>query len=295
MVNSRNHEIHRTAPARRIRVGIAVAAIAIIIAGLLVFSVGSFRLPAAFPDGDTASLDVLEDALANEVRIREELTDRISELESDLSRLRLMIDQVAKSSLARIQGPPEISIPIEALGGATQPELAVDLAATGFDTEALLSQDIDESEVARLYDTWTDHEMNRASILNNALREGWFLDERHSAELAQLDQELREEIGEEGYDRYLYALGQPNRLKAAKVFEGSPASEAGLMGGDVILRYDDVRLYKPGELVMAASRGELGAPVTMEILRNDRRLEITVRRGPLGVMLKPGRGAPIPE
>jgi hypothetical protein len=295
MVNSRNHGTHWSASARRNWLGIAVSAIAAIIAGLLIFSVGSFRLPAAFLDDDTASLDLLEDALANEVRTREDLTARISELESDLSRLRLMVDQVANSSLARDEVPPGNSAAVKDGGDATQPDLAVDVDATGFDTELLLSQGIDEDAVAHLYDTWTDHQMDRASILNNALREGWFLEERHSAELAQLNQDLREEIGEEGYDRYLYALGKPNRLRAAKVFEGSPASEAGLMGGDLILRYDDVRLFKTGELVMAASRGELGAPVAMEILRNDRRLTITVRRGPLGVMLKPGRGAPIPE
>ena len=295
MVNSRNHEIHSSASARRNWVGIAVLAIAAIIAGLLVFNVGFFRLPAAFLDDDTASLDLLEGALANEVRTREDLTARISELESDLSRLRLIVDQVANSSLARDEVPPGNSAAIEDGGDATQPDPAVDVDATGFDTELLLSQGIDEDAVAHLYDTWSDHQMDRAWVLNNALREGWFLEVRYGAELARLDQDLREEIGEEGYDRYLYALGQPNRLRAAKVFDGSPASEAGLMGGDLILRYDDVRMFKTSDLVVAASQGELGAPVTMEILRNDRRLTITVRRGPLGVMLKPGRRAPIPE
>ena len=106
---------------------------------------------------------------------------------------------------------------------------------------------------------------------------------------------LRKELQDEDYDRYLYALGKPNRLEAGEVLANSAGSEAGLRRGDIILRYDDVRMFAPGELLMASSSGEFGRSVALEILRDGRRRTLYVRRGPLGALVEHNRATPLEE
>jgi hypothetical protein len=89
--------------------------------------------------------------------------------------------------------------------------------------------------IARLHDRWIRNQMEIVELSDRALREGWFLQPRHKAELTRLERELRQNLGDEEYDRLLYALGKPNRLRAEEVFRGSSASDAGLRRGEIIL------------------------------------------------------------
>lgn len=61
--------------------------------------------------------------------------------------------------------------------------------------------------------------------------------------------------------------------------EGSPAFEAGIRRGDVILAVDGVQ-YQGAEIDVAAAaiRGRAGTRVTLDILRDGQELELTIRR-----------------
>ena len=111
--------------------------------------------------------------------------------------------------------------------------------------------------------------------------------------MSKLDQAFRDELKDDDYDRYLYALGRKNRVRVDEVLEGSLASEAGLRRGDVILSYGDTRLFGSIDLLLASSQGLPGESVPVEILRNGRRQTVYISRGPVGAMTKADRGAPL--
>lgn len=102
--------------------------------------------------------------------------------------------------------------------------------------------------------------------------------------------QLRSELGDDGYDRYLYASGSPNRVRVRSVMQGSAASFAGLREGDVILSYGGERVFDFQDLRRASYRGEPGENVILEVRRADGGYEqVLMRRGPMGI--SSGRGA----
>lgn len=96
---------------------------------------------------------------------------------------------------------------------------------------------------------------------------------------------LRDELGEDKYDRYLFASGQPNRLTVMDVMDDSPAQRAGLRTGDMILRYGGERLWSRRDLRGVSFSGDGGEMMTLDIMRNGRTLQVFMPRGPLGVRL----------
>ena len=295
MRNAPNSRTSRIAYGKGLPIGIMLAVVGALSAGYLSLRDGLTESPwAAFergPSTDYAStVDQLTTALAEEIRERQGLSDRIAELDAELSQLRLMIRGSEGRSAPEAL---EDSVAADDASAETQPELDASVEVFRFDDEALLSQGIRPDEVAQLHDRWVLHELDVAAIADRALREGWFLQGRHSAELNQLNRQLQQDLEDEDYDRYLYALGKPNRLRAVEVFEGTSASEAGLRRGDIILRYDDKRVFRRGELLVAAALGQLGESVAIEILRNGHQETIYVERGPFGAVLEPSRGEPL--
>ena len=93
---------------------------------------------------------------------------------------------------------------------------------------------------------------------------------------------MRDELGDDGFDRYLYAMGRPNRVVVGSTMETSQARKAGLERGDVIVRYGGEPVYSNWHLVRLRSSGKLGAPVIVEITRDGQPMQITMPRGPMG-------------
>src|SRR5262249_61979506 len=123
----------------------------------------------------------------------------------------------------------------------------------------------------------------------------WLNSQRSREEMAHTEQQrtpMRDEIGDAAYDRYLAALGEPNRVTVDEVMLDSAAADAGLRSGDVVLRYGDARIFAPDELVAETRAGTAGETVHVEILRAGERLEIAVPRGPLGLRIAASRGNP---
>ena len=95
---------------------------------------------------------------------------------------------------------------------------------------------------------------------------------------------LRSELGDDAYDRYLYASGRPNRVRVRRVMTGSAAAQAGITEGDVLLSYDGERLFRFDDLRAASYRGEPGDMVLMEVRRADGTVaQMVIPRGPMGI------------
>lgn len=140
------------------------------------------------------------------------------------------------------------------------------------------------------------YELDRLELRDQAMREGWFGSERYREEAARLEADkpdLRSEVGDDAYDRYLFAAGEDNRVRVSVVIPGSPAEAAGLRAGDLIETYDGGRIFTFSGLRDATAEGERGELVPVDVRRADgSRVQAWLPRGPLGVRLDMSRADP---
>ena len=73
---------------------------------------------------------------------------------------------------------------------------------------------------------------------------------------------------------------------------GSAAEQSGIQKGDIVLSYDNKRMFSWQELKDATTEGQLGEFVSFNIYRNGEIYSFTVPRGPLGTQLGTTRLAP---
>lgn len=140
------------------------------------------------------------------------------------------------------------------------------------------------------------NELDRLELRDLAIREGWFRTDRYRQEVRRLSEEtpdLRAEVGDEIYDRYLFASGHDNRVQVTSVINGSPAEAAGIQPGDVVDSYGGEQIFTQAELRGATSDGELGEMVPVRLRRaNGSKVQIWLPRGPLGVRMGRTRADP---
>lgn len=163
-----------------------------------------------------------------------------------------------------------------------------------FDADALLETGLAAPEIERLRERFAEHELAELFLRDRASREGWLRKPTYSQALREMREEFRAEIGEEDYDRMLYAAGRQNRVRIIDVLPDSPAQRAGLAAGDVVLSYAGERMFEIRPLTQATRGGEPGDPTEIRYVRNGEERRVYVPRGPLGVRLGPGRQPPAP-
>ncbi len=221
-----------------------------------------------------ANLDSRIDALAKALE-RERL--RRSSLEREVDDLR--------RELALLDAGP--SAPELDGRGATDPDAR--RAPTGsLDSDLLISAGFSEREVRSFERRLDEIEMASLRLRDQASREGWLATPRFAEEQAQLFEDrraTRSEYGDELYDWFLYASGRPNRVSVSEVIGGSPASEAGLETGDLIVRYAEDPILAPSDLRAATTSGDAGELTPVDVRRGNDTIRLYVPRGPLGVRI----------
>jgi len=239
-------------------------------------------------------LKLLEAASAEAAVERQRMLEQLDALAAQLAARSRNSDETATARVTASSpaaAVPEAPAPAAAnAGGSDDGKSSMEhaLAAAGLDaaTAADIKQRHDGLTMAEIY------------LRDQATREHWLDTPRFAAEMAAIDAQrtpLRNEIGDDAYDRYLFALGQANRVRVDEVLTQSPAEQAGLQAGDLIVRYGDARLFAPGELVNETRSGTAGETVQLEIIRNGERLVVPVPRGPLGLRVAGTQGAPGPS
>jgi len=207
------------------------------------------------------------------------LNDRIEQLEQVVDD---ELNETKESAAIAILKPSTVDTPVSSLSPAMT-------------TENLVRAGINEELAADIVRRRNEIDMKILELRDRASRDGYLDTERYARELNELreqDISLRDEIGDEYYDSYLYASGQGNRVKVASVMMGSPAEMSGMKDGDLILNYDNRRMFNWNELQGATSRGERGEYVNLAVLRNGQLVNLWIPRGPLGIRLGTARVKP---
>jgi len=245
-------------------------------------------------DGDHSQVDI-------ERRLRR-LEDRLTADAAERERLEERFEAVV-AQLAALGGPAEATAPeVGAGAGATAAAApAGDANANPIDDSmsamerALAAAGIDAATATDIKRRRDELAMTEIYLRDRATREQWLDSPRFTEEMAAIESQrtpIRDEVGDDAYDRYLYALGQSNRVRIDEVLSQSPAAQAGLQAGDMIVRYGATRIFAPGELVAETRGGTAGEAVRLEVIRNGERLEVEVPRGPLGLQIAATQAAP---
>lgn len=161
--------------------------------------------------------------------------------------------------------------------------------------EALVSAGVDVGLADDII--WRDSriELDRLALRDLAVREGWMGSDRYREELRAINADqrsLREDIGDDAWDRFLYVTGADNRIAIDSIIPGSAAEAAGLRPGDLIESYAGERLFSFGEIREATTQGEAGELVPVRVQRGNGVVEAWVPRGPLGVRMDSTRIEP---
>jgi hypothetical protein len=156
-----------------------------------------------------------------------------------------------------------------------------------FDEQALLDNGMDQSLASELKVFFEQLEMDRLYLRDRSAREGWDRAQLR-AELQAIEsreEDLRQRLGDDAYDAYLYASGQPNRVAVTSVLASAQAGQAGIQSGDHILRYDNQRIYSWMDLREATTSGDISDMVEVEVERDGTTLQFYLARGPMGIRM----------
>ena len=219
--------------------------------------------------------DTINDSAYSQV-----LEDKVSELEARIFELEQLVTSSPKVST---KAPPSRS------------ESRFNQMNNLQTTTSLAKAGISEVIAADIIRRRNEIELKKLELHNRASREDYLDTDRYQSELLELTSDettLREELGDDDYDFYLYINGQHNRVKVASVMMGSTAEQAGMKDGDLVINYGQHRVFDWNELKQATTEGVLGEYVNVDIVRDQQLISLSVPRGPLGVRLGVARVAP---
>ena len=161
--------------------------------------------------------------------------------------------------------------------------------------ENLVNAGVNEGLAAEIIRRKSELEYKQLELRDRAIRENYMNTPRYFQQLRELNANatsLRDDIGSEAYDRYLYAAGQNNRVVVSSVMSSSPAEQSGLQKGDIILRYDNEKIFNWNEIRQATGQGNRNEYITIDIIRDGQLMNMVLPRGPLGVKLDSTRSNP---
>jgi len=207
-------------------------------------------------------------------------------LQDEMARLQERVGGLERRLAVSTQTPSATSVTAEGPSGPTTPEDR---------RSALVAAGVGEDRAADLVWRQGQQELDRLDLRDIAMREGWYASDRYREELGRIEEnslDMRNEIGEDFYDRYLFATGVDNRVSIDSIIPGSTAEEAGLQPGDLIETYGKTRVFRFDDLRTATSEGERGELVPVRIRRGDGVVDAWLPRGPLGVRMDRARVDP---
>ena len=258
-----------------------------------VISTDSADPQASAPVTDVASLkqelDLLRQQLADAEAERSQLAETVVGLNRQVADLESSALNLA--SLASLQTADEQSL----AGSSTNPDTG-NRTGSRFPKpppaksryDSLLTAGVDVTLADDITARRSRYQLDRLELNDLATREGWVDTDQYRERLDELAAErvdLREELGDETYDAYLFNVGRNNRVMIESIIPGSVAEAAGAQVGDLIMSYADTRIYRVADVQETTRGGSRGESVEMTLEREGQSVTLSVPRGPLGVSL----------
>ncbi|MFL2547298.1 MAG: PDZ domain-containing protein [Candidatus Rariloculaceae bacterium] len=222
----------------------------------------------------------LETALAREVAHREAL-------EADLAALNERMAQLASTEAVEVQESrrdqePDAGFDREEI----QERIATRFGGRGNNNREqranrLVEAGFPPDQAQRIIEREPELRLEALNAQYDAAREGKPFDPRDSRFDPQ--QQLRDELGETGYETYLEATGQSTSVGVQQVMAVSPGQAAGLQPGDELIAYGGQRVFDTGELNELILDGTPGETVVVDVLRDGQQIQVYVPRGPIGI------------
>ena len=225
------------------------------------------------PEQLQAVVESLVTLLDQEISERHILAEEIRLLRADVERLQGA--QAMGDAPASISGE-RVSSRIQTRRDQQRQDRRERLLAAGFTQRDLEAVERRSAEAT----------IRQMELDDRARREGWVNTPQYFEEARRLQSgpaAARGYLGDEAYDRYLFASGLPNRIFVNNVIATSAAEQAGLQQGDIVLSYGGEPVFTTDELVRLRSSGDAGSTVTMRIMRDGQSMEVTLPRGPIGI------------
>ena len=252
--------------------------------------------------GDSADFDAalaaIRDDLAFErnarVALAVQMERKIEQLHQTFAQ-RATVSATQRATGSAAQGPANPAASnAGTLGDPSSPELEGrgEIGEIWFSDEALLEHGIPLQEVQSLRERYEETELEARYLRDRATREGWISNSRFGQTIRSMQEELRELVGDEGYDQILYATGKRNRVRLKDALLQSAATAAGILAGDVIVSYAGKRVFDPTTLYLWSTEGAAGKRTEIEISRDGEIIRYFVPRGPLGARFSHERVPP---
>jgi len=232
-------------------------------------------------DALVARIAALETALIEE-------TERRAALEAGFSRLAEQLGGLATTATDTPVGEiPNEGIVINAAVEGVRGPMGTRFAAMREQRspEYLLTQLVEAGfsadQAQSLVDRQSQMRLDMMNASYEARRQGERIDSR--AVQREADAELRGELGDDAYTRYLEAMGQPTSVSIFEVIDSSAGQTAGLQSGDEIVGYNGERVFSLRDLQALTIAGEPGETVPVDVLRDGQSMQLYISRGPLGI------------
>lgn len=240
-------------------------------------------LPAAayapLQPGETETLAALQEQLQQARQAREQLAEQLEALQLRLEELEIERDNAAVITVETDDRKPGAK-------STTTPETSV---------RSLIDAGIPAAQAAWIQGRLDEIDLQQLYLRNRAAREGWLDKPRYQRERRQyLDAVtgLRDDIGDDAYDRMLYTLGRANRVVIRDTMVNSPAEQYGLQPGDRIIEYDGRRIFTGNELNTLVTQGDTGTMTLVRVQRDGGFNDLYLPRGPLGIRISTARASP---
>ena len=228
--------------------------------------------------------------LSNPFATKEDNTDdgkRLDHLENEIALVKQQLHEI-NLTLQDLPQAPVTSPAISRPASNNRNRFASALTRRLYNLDNLIKGGIEPSLAEDIVRRKNSIELKRLALQDLATRDNYLNTQRYYDELSEINEQdvtLREELGDQQYDEYLFASKQNNRIRIASVMLGSAAEQVGIKKGDVVLSYNDTRMFTWQELKDATSEGQLGEYVSISIYRDGAIYSFSVPRGPLGTQL----------
>ena len=151
----------------------------------------------------------------------------------------------------------------------------------------LLEAGFSPDQAQRITERESELPLEALNAQYDAAREGEPFDPRNNRFDPQ--EQLRQELGDPSYERYLEATGQSTSIGVQQVMAGSAGQAAGLQTGDELIAYGGERVFDTGDLNQLILDGTPGETVVIDVLRDGQQIQVYVPRGPIGITGGRGR------